>query len=196
TLLYLLLNTLYIYALRPDEMRDVIAVGGLAANRLFNLTMDRFFSLFIALILLSSISAYTIIGPRVYYAMSESGHFFRLARKVNRFRVPAISILVQSLLAIIFVVSGTFDQILTLLGFSLGIFPILTVAGVFRLRMRGGSALRLKGYPYVQVIFILFSVMMLVLTFLERPAESSIALLVIAAGLPVYRMLNKFSSSR
>jgi len=195
TILYLLLNTLYIYALRPSEMSDVIAVGGLTANRLFNLTLDKFFSLFIAVILLSSISAYTIIGPRVYYAMSESGHFFRLARKVNRFQVPALSIMVQSLLAILFAVTGTFDQILTLLGFSLGIFPILSVMGVFRLRIRGESALPLKGYPYIQIVFILLSALILVLTFLERPAESSIALLVIAAGLPVYRLLKKFRSS-
>lgn len=192
TLLYLLLNTLYIYALRPDEMSDVIAVGGLAANRLFNLTLDRFFSLFIAIILLSSISAYTIIGPRVYYAMSVSGHFFRMARKVNRYRVPAFSIMVQSLLAIVFAVTGTFDQILTLLGFSLGVFPILAVLGVIRLRTRGGSALPLKGYPYIQIFFILLSGAILVLTYLERPAESSIALGVIAAGLPVYLMLKKF----
>ena len=192
TLLYLLLNALYIYALRPAEMSDVITVGGLAANHLFNLTLDRFFSLFIAIILLSSISAYTIIGPRVYYAMSESGHFFRMARKVNRYRVPALSIMTQSLLAIVFAVTGTFEQILTLLGFSLGIFPILAVLGVIRLRIRGGSALPLKGYPYIQIFFILLSAAILVLTFLERPAESTIALLVIASGLPVYLMLKKF----
>lgn len=194
TLIYLALNLLYIYAIPADAMSDEIAIGGLAANRLFNISADRFFSGFIALILLSSISAYIIIGPRVYFAMSEAGHFFRIARRVNRYNVPGISILAQSLLSLVFVVTGTFDQILTLLGFSLGVFPILSVIGVFKLRMKRGSVLKMPGYPVVQILFIVVSTAILVLTFMERPAESGIALAVIAAGVPVYFLVKKFHS--
>jgi len=65
TLLYLLLNLLYIYALPPEDMKGVISVGGLAARSLFNRTLDQIFSLFIALILLSAISVLIMIGARV-----------------------------------------------------------------------------------------------------------------------------------
>lgn len=191
TVIYLALNALYFYAVSADKMSDVISIGGLAANRLFNLSADRFFSAFIALILLSSISAYIIIGPRVYFAMSEAGHFFRIARHVNRYNVPGASILAQSLLAIVFVITGTFDQILTLLGFSLGIFPLLCVIGVFKLRIKKRSVLKIPGYPLVQILFITFSAAILVLTFMERPAESGIALLVVAAGVPIYYLIKR-----
>ena len=136
TLIYLLLNTLFVYAVPAGEMKGVISIGGLAANNLFNRTLDQISSLFIAVILLSAISVLTIIGPRVYYAMAESGHFFGIAKRINRSNVPGISILMQSGLAIVFVVSGTFDQIITLLSFSLGIFPIMAVLGVFKIRRR------------------------------------------------------------
>jgi len=63
TLIYLLLNVLYVYAVPVAEMKNVISIGGIAANKLFNRTMDQFFSLFIAVILLSSISSLIIIGP-------------------------------------------------------------------------------------------------------------------------------------
>jgi len=191
TLIYLLLNTLYIYAVPAREMEGVISIGGLAANHLFNRTMDQFFSLFIALILLSAISVLTIIGPRVYFAMAESGHFFGIAKKINRSSVPGVSILMQSGLAIVFVVSGTFDQIITLLSFSLGIFPILAVIGVFKLRIKGESMMRSPWYPVPQLLFILFSLIILVLAFLERPVESSIALGVILVGIPVYYLLRR-----
>jgi APA family basic amino acid/polyamine antiporter len=191
TLIYLLLNTLYVYAVPAAEMKDMISIGGLAANNLFNRTMDRFFSLFIAVILLSSISALVIIGPRVYYAMAESGHFFKMARKINRASVPGISILLQSGLAIVFVVSGTFDQIITLLSFSLGIFPILAVLGVIKLRRKEQAVLKIPGYPIYQLVFILLSCTILVLAFLERPVESSVAILVILAGIPVFHLLNR-----
>ncbi len=191
TLIYLLLNILYVYAVPVAEMKNVISVGGLAANNLFNRTMDQFFSLFIAMILLSSISALVIIGPRVYYAMAQSGHFFRMAGKVNRTNVPGTSILLQSGLAILFVVSGTFDQIITLLSFSLGIFPILAVMGVIKLRMKEQPVFKIPGYPVYQLVFILLSLLILVLAFLERPVESSIAILVIIMGIPVYFLLKR-----
>jgi APA family basic amino acid/polyamine antiporter len=196
TLIYLLLNTLYVYAVPAAEMKGVISIGGQAANHLFNRTMDQFFSFFIALILLSAISVLTIIGPRVYYAMAESGHFFGIAKRINRSNVPGVSILLQSGLAIVFVVSGTFDQIITLLSFSLGIFPILAVLGVFKIRISGQSKMKTPWYPVPQLLFIVFSLAILVLAFLERPVESSIALGVIVAGIPVYYVLRAKSHSK
>ena len=189
TLFYLFLNTLYVYAIPAEEMKNVISIGGLAANHLFNHSLDRLFSLFIAVILLSAISSLVIIGPRVYYAMAMSGHFFKIAKKINRSRVPGVSILMQSGLAIIFVVSGTFDQIITLLSFSLGIFPILAVLGVFKLRNKKQSVLKMPGYPIFPLTFILLSSIILVLAYLERPVESSIAIIVILVGIPVYYLL-------
>ena len=191
TILYLLLNTLYVFAVPEEEMKNVISIGGLAANNLFNRSMDQFFSLFIAVILLSAISVLTIIGPRVYYAMAESGHFFPMAKRINRSNVPGVSILMQSGLAVIFIASGTFDQIITLLSFSLGIFPILAVLGVFKLRINGQSKLKMPGYPLFPALFILFSVVILVLAYMERPVESSIAVGIILAGIPVYFILRK-----
>jgi len=191
TIIYLFLNTLYVYAVPAQEMKGVISIGGLTAKHLFNRTLDQFFSLFIAMILLSAISVLTIIGPRVYYAMAESGHFFKVAKRINRSNVPGISILFQSGLAIVFVISGTFEQIITLLSFSLGIFPILAVLGVFKLRKNQNSVFKAPGYPYLPVLFIVFSLVILVLAFLERPAESSIALAVIGVGIPVYYFLKR-----
>ena len=90
-------------------------------------------------------------------------------------------------------VSGTFDQIITLLSFSLGIFPILAVWGVFKLRSSGQSKLKTPWYPVPQLLFILFSLVILMLAFLERPVESSIALGIILAGIPSYYLLKRKS---
>ncbi len=189
--IYLLLNILYVYAIPVPEMKGVISIGGLTARNLFSRSMDQLFSLFIALILLSAISALIMIGPRVYYAMARSGHFFNLAKKINRSNVPGVSILMQSGLAILFIVSGTFDQIITLLSFSLGIFPILAVLGIFKLRIKGESVYRMPGYPILPGVFILLSSVILILSFLERPVESSIAIGLILTGIPTYYLLKR-----
>ncbi len=185
--LYVLLNILFIYAIPPSDMKGVIAVGGLAVNNLFNETTDTVISLLISFALFSSLSAFIIIGPRVYYAMAKDGYFFKFLAKVHPvLKVPSRAILVQALIAIIMVLSGTFDQILTYMGFSLGIFPILAVIGVFRLRRSGRSVLKLPGYPWVQLFYITISLIILILAFFERPFESSIALLTVLVGIPLF----------
>jgi len=173
-------------------MENVISIGGLAVGKLFGANYEALFSLLVAFALFSSISAFIILGPRVYFAMSADGHFFKFASKVNkRYQVPTYSIIFQGLISMVIVLSGTFDQILTYMGFSLGIFPIITVFGLFKLRQKGLSKLKLPGYPVTPIIYILAGVVMLVLSFLERPVESSIAILTVLVGFPAYYLFGK-----
>lgn len=191
-ILYLGVNALYVYSSAPDEMKGVISIGGLAMGKLFGPSADILFSLLIAFALFSSLSAFIIIGPRVYYQMAADGLFFKAVSKIHpKFQVPSNSIVLQGLIAVILALSGTFEQILTYMGFALGIFPILTVAGVFKQRMENPSAPKLPGYPIVQIIYMLAGFMILVLSFMERPKESSIALLTVLVGVPAYYLFKK-----
>jgi APA family basic amino acid/polyamine antiporter len=168
-------------------MKGVISIGGLAVDNLFGKTMDSIFSLLISIALFSSISAFIILGPRVYYAMAKDGYFFKFASKLHtKYKVPTYSILFQAIISIIIILSGTLDQILTYMGFALTIFPILVVVGLFKLRNQRKSVLHLPGYPFTPVLFIFVAVMMLVLGLLERPNESLIAILTVLVGVPVY----------
>jgi APA family basic amino acid/polyamine antiporter len=188
--LYCVLNVLYVYAVPPQDLSGEIAVGSLAAARLFGTSARTAISLLIAFALLSSIGALIILGPRVYYAMARDGYFFRSLAEVHPvFRVPAKAIALQCLLAIVMVLSGTFDQILTYMGFGLGIFPILVVMGVFKLPRTDRPPL----YAVAAVLFAGVSALILVLAYFERPVESSIAILTVLAGIPFYAT---FASAR
>jgi len=187
-ILYVLLNIVYVYAVSPAEMKGVISIGGLAVRNLFGSSMEIAFSLMIAFALFSSLSAYIILGPRVYYAMAKDGYFFRFVSKTHsRTHAPSGAILLQSAIAIIMVVSGTFDQILTYMGFALGFFPILAVAGVVKLRRKLGK----PGIPVYIPVYLAFAVIMMTLSFLERPVESSIAMLTILSGIPVFYIFRR-----
>jgi len=194
--LYLGLNVLYVYGINPEEMKGVISVGGLAMGNLFGKSAEVLFSILISFALFSSLSAFIIIGPRVYYSMAKDGLFFKSAARIHKkFQVPSNSILLQCLIAVILVLSGTFEQVLTYMGFALGIFPVLTVIGVWRLRKQNSESLRIKGFPVTQIIYISAGIMILVLSLLERPLESSIALLTVAVGIPFYYIFKKTGSA-
>lgn len=185
--IYFLMNLFFIYAIPPSEMKGVVSIGGLAVGNAFGARTETVVSLLISFALFSSLSAYLILGPRVYYAMSKDGYFFKSISKVEpKTHVPVRAILLQGGLSLIMVVSGTFDQILTYMGFALGMFPILAVAGVFRLRMLNKVYLKMPGFPVAQIIFLLASFGMLMLSFFERPVESGIALGTVLLGLPAY----------
>jgi basic amino acid/polyamine antiporter, APA family len=191
-LLYLALNVLYIYGINPNEMKGIVSVGGLAMGNLFGKSADTLFSLLIAFALFSSLSAFIIIGPRVYYSMAKDGLFFKSAATIHpKFQVPSNSIIFQCAIAVILALSGTFEQVLTYMGFALGIFPILTVTGVILLRRKKPDALRLAGFPYTQILYVTTGVLILVLSYLERPVESSIATLTVLVGIPAYYIFRK-----
>jgi APA family basic amino acid/polyamine antiporter len=186
-LLYIALNLFYIYAIPPAQMEGVISVGGLAAGNLFGKSAETVLSVLISFALFSSLSAYLILGPRVYYSMARDGIFFKSIAFVDpKCCVPTRSIVLQGGIASVMVLFGTFEQLLTYMGFSLGIFPLLAVLGVFKLRRTGRSAVKLPGYPVASAVYILVGATILVLAFLERPAESLVAVATALAGIPVY----------
>jgi APA family basic amino acid/polyamine antiporter len=195
TLLYLALNAVFVYALTPAEMSGVISVGGKAMGAMFGQSLETIASLLISFALFSSLSAFVILGPRVYYAMARDGYFFRSVSYVHpRFGVPTRSIALQGLIAIAMVLSGTFDQILTFMGFALAIFPLFAVVGVFKLKGTGErkfSWFRTRISP-LAYLFSGFSI--LVLAFLERTFESSFALLTVAAGIPLFFLFKRIQS--
>jgi APA family basic amino acid/polyamine antiporter len=192
--IYLALNVLYVYGINPEQMKGVISVGGLAMGNLFGKSAEVLFSLLIGFALFSSLSAFIIIGPRVYYSMAKDGLFFKSVARIHpKFQVPSNSILLQCIIACILALSGSFEQILTYMGFALGIFPILTVMGVFKLRSNNSGSIHLPGYPVTQIVYVAAGIMMLVLSFMERPVESSIALITVIVGIPAYYIFKRYS---
>ncbi len=196
-LLYAALNVFYVYAIAPASMEGVISVAGLAAGNLFGPSAETVLSLLVSFALFSSLSAYLILGPRVYYSMARDGIFFKSIAYVDpKCAVPTRSIVLQGAIAAAMVFLGTFEQLLTYMSFSLGIFPLLAVLGVFKLRRTGRSAVKLPGYPVASAVYILAGTAILALSFLERPKESLVALATAAVGIPVYLFFKSRSARR
>jgi APA family basic amino acid/polyamine antiporter len=135
-------------------------------------------------------SAYIIIGPRIYFEMARDRLFLPFASKVHpSFNVPSRSIAVQGTIAAALVMIGSFEQLMIYLGFALGIFPWLAVFGVFIARKRKigeEGAVRVWGYPVVPVFFLAGTLFLMVIAYINRPLESSAAVLTVLAGIPCY----------
>ena len=187
--LYLALNALYLRVVPEAQFAGGIAVGEVAAERLFGSAAGVLFAVVAVVILLSSLSAMTTAGPRVYFAMARDGAFVPAAAKVHpRFRTPAVAIIAQAVWSSLLVLSGTFDQLLTYTGFGVILFSALAVLSLFFVRRTANEAalFRAWGYPWAPAIFSLVGFAIVVNTIIRDRVPALAGLAVMAAGIPVY----------
>ncbi|MCX6335302.1 MAG: amino acid permease [Bacteroidia bacterium] len=153
-----------------------------------------FISLLILVTTLGCTNASILTGARPYYAMSREHLFFSGIGRLNKKNVPGNSLLWQGIWASVLVLSGTFDQLTDMVVFAVFIFYGATSLGVIILRRRMPDAHRpykVWGYPVVPVIYILFCIGLFINTFITRPREAAIGLVLILTGVPVYFLLQR-----
>ena len=187
--LYLLLNVVYIYALPVSQMSGAIDVGAKAAAALFGEQVGQYFSGAIAIGLLSVLSAMIMAGPRVYYAMSKDGVFFKRFATVSKsHHTPAYSISLQATIAIIMILTASYNKLLIYIGFTLSLFAMLTVIGmmIFRVNRPPSKTYQTFGYPLTPLLFILGNMWIIYFSVRSRPVPALAGLLTIVCGIGVY----------
>ncbi|SNR90982.1 amino acid/polyamine/organocation transporter, APC superfamily [Humidesulfovibrio mexicanus] len=198
--LYLLLNLVYVYALPVERMRGTIELGTSAAVALFGPVAGAFVGVAIALGLLSVVSAMIMAGPRVYYAMASDGLFFRCFGCVNERRsTPAQAIMFQAGIAIVMILSASFDGLLVYIGFTLSLSSMLTVAGLLRLRFTEPGLprpYRTLGYPITPLVFICGNLWIVAHSLFSRPVIALYGVGTILVGVGLYRVFRPSMAER
>ncbi len=192
-LVYLVLNGLYLHALPLADLANVVEVGDAAADVLFGPMGASLLTVVIVLALVSSVSAMAMAGPRVYYAMARDGLFPRAAGRLHRrFQTPSFAITAQAVWSSVLVLTGTFEDLLIYTGFAVVLFSAISVSALYVLRRQHAEAsspgLSRQVLP---MVFVLFSLVVVVNALIRSPWPSLAGLLVISAGIPVYVWLRR-----
>lgn len=191
-MIYLMLNAVFLLAAPMDLMRGKIEVGVIVAEATFGRQGGIVMGGVLSLLLISTVSAMILAGPRVLQVIGEDFSLFRFFAARNHEGVPARAILLQSALTILFISTATFESVLVFSGFVLGLNTLFTVAGVFvlRWRARGGveaeDIYRTFGYPVTPLIFIGLTLWTLIFLGINRPIEVAYGLGIVAAGFAAY----------
>jgi APA family basic amino acid/polyamine antiporter len=200
TALYIGLNVFYALALSAEDVRALVPdrdhmykvapIAELAARRLFGERVAGPLSVAVGLMLLSSLSAYVLTGPRVTYAMAVAGQFPAVAgRLTTRAGTPAVATVLQTAITIALLWTGSFSSLMEYTSVGLAIFSMLAVSSIYVLRRRRPDLprpFRTPGYPVTPAVFLLVTGVLTAAAFSNRPRESTYALLSILAGVPIY----------
>lgn len=196
-LLYLGLNFLYLYAVPIGEIGSDTSseIAMVAAERLLGPVASTLLGGLAVIVLSGSLSAMTVAGPRVYFAMARDGEFFPAFARIHpRFHTPWVSIAAQAVWSSLLVLTNTKDQLAEYTGFAVLLFSAVAVSTVFVLRRRYPDEPRpfkALGYPVAPAIFVIASLVIMVAAIAGRPGPSLVGAIIIASGVPLYWLLRK-----
>jgi APA family basic amino acid/polyamine antiporter len=185
TVLYVLLNFIFMYTVPTDKLTGYVEVGYLSAVAIFGAQIGNMMGLVIAFLLVSSISAMIMAGPRITKTMGEDMQFLRFLARTNKNQVPFVAVITQSLITAVLVLTAQFESVLTFIGFSLSLFTFFTVMGIFIVRYRKmseQSGYKTFGYPVIPVIYMALNLWMMYFVITDKPKESLFGLLNVALG--------------
>lgn len=199
TALYVALNFAFLYAAPISDLRGEVEVGFIAAVAAFGEAGGQFTGLVLAMLLISTVSAMLMAGPRVMQVVGEDFSALRPLAKVNREGIPSTAIYIQAGLAVVFVLTSSFEPVLLFAGFTLALNSFVTVAGVFVLRWRQPGARRPYRtflYPLPPLLYLSLTGWTLFFALRNRPVEGLFGLAVVGSGLVVYYLLQRGAASR
>ena len=136
----------------------------------------------------------TMAGPRVLQVIGEDFKAFAPLARNNSNGVPSRAIIFQGGLAVLFMLSATFESVLVFSSFVLGINTLFSVLGVFVLRWRNMNvegAYKTFAYPFAPLIYLAVTLWTFVYVLISRPQEGWIGVAMIGVGAIMYYCSNR-----
>ncbi len=195
-LLYMLANIAYIYVLPIEQIQH--AENDRVATLLMETILGNNGKFFMAAMIMVStfgcLNGCILTAARVYYAMAKDGMFLKQAAKLNKNDVPANSLTMQCIWACILCFSGTYGDLLNYIMFAVMLFYILTISGLFRLRITRPEMERpykAFGYPVIPAVYIILASLVAINMLIYQTDFSLYGLIIILTGVPVYYIFRK-----
>lgn len=194
-ILYTVLNFAFLYTVPLTELAGKVDVAFLAANNIFGVSGGKIVAILISIGLIASINSMLITGPRVTQALALDYKAMNILGVENRHGSPVYATYLLMLISLILIWTSTFDQIMTIIGFTLSMFTIMSVIGVFIIRYKqkknGEPFYHTFGYPFVPVTFIIIEGCMMFYVLFEKPIQSITGIAITLAGFFFYFILVK-----
>ena len=195
TVIYILMNLMYIATLSMEEMayapKDRIAVA--AALNIFGKEGAIIIAVMIMISTFGCNNGLILAGARVYHTMAKDGVFFPKAANLNRFEVPARGLWIQCVWASALCLSGKYGDLLDYVIMAVLIFYVLTILGIFILRVKRPDhprSYKAFGYPFLPAMYIILASTICIGLLVYKTTYTWPGVLIILLGIPIYYLID------
>ena len=192
--IYVGVNLALLYILPVSAIAGKNLALATAAEAVFGRLGDPIVRALMVISMISGINAYHLMATRVIFAMSRDGVVTHRASKVNAGGTPTVSLALSAGVAVLFILSGTFEEVIAVLSFFFVANYTLSFTSLFVMRKREPDAprpYRVWGYPFTPAIALAGSVAFLAGAVAGDTKRSVYALLLLAASWPVWWVSSK-----
>jgi basic amino acid/polyamine antiporter, APA family len=198
--LYILANWVYFRVLGFANVAQSPHIASDVTEKLMGPRGAKWLTIGMMISALGCLHANILTAARIPFAMARDGLFFKFAERLHpTFRSPSGGLLFVGGLAALLALSGTYQELYSLVIFALWIFLTLSVVALIRLRRIEPLLPRpyaAWGYPWTSILFLIAGLAMTANLWLDRPMRCSIGLGVVLVGLPFYFHWRKKSNGR
>jgi APA family basic amino acid/polyamine antiporter len=191
TLIYVSINFVYTGVLPLHEIataeKDRVAVS--ASQVIFGNIGTYVIAVMIMISTFGCNNGLILAGARVYYTMAKDGLFFKRTGTLNKNAVPSFGLWIQCIVASILCLSGRYGDLLDMISFVVVIFYVLTILGIYILRVKRPDAPRpykAFGYPVLPAIYMIMGLAFCVLLIIYKPQFTWPGLIIVLIGIPIY----------
>ena len=193
TVAYVALNLVYLRVLPLDAVRSSTRIAADAADAVMGRGGSTVLALLVMMSSAGGLTGIVLTGPRVYFSMAADGVAPRWLGHVHPiYQTPSHAIVAQAVWSSALAATGAYRQLFTRVVYTEWLFFALMATGLFVLRRRAGyaPAYRAWGFPLVPIVFIAASLAIVFNQFASEPREAAIGLGLVAAGAPIYYLLD------
>lgn len=199
TILYILTNIMYtgVLSLHDIAHAEKQRVAVTASHVIFGPSGTIIIALMIMVSTFGCNNGLIMAGARVYYSMAKDGLFFRNVGTLNKHAVPGVGLWIQCIFASLWCLSGKYGDLLDMISFVVVMFYMLTIGGIFILRITRPNLERpykAFGYPILPVLYIIMGLAFCILLIIYKPKFTWPGLLITLAGIPVYYLITKIKN--
>lgn len=196
TIIYIGMNLMYLNVMTVDEIGDAPSrrVATAAALKIFGDGGAKIIAILIMVSTFGCNNGLILSGARVYYTMAKDGLFLPAAGKLNDNGVPERALWMQCIWASVLCLSGQYGNLLDFIIFTVLLFYILTIGGIFKLRRTMPNHPRpykAFGYPVIPALYIALASFICLVLLKYKPTYTWPGLIIVIMGLPIYRMLQR-----
>jgi APA family basic amino acid/polyamine antiporter len=204
TVVYVLVNAACIRSLGISGLAHTDVPAAAVLSNATGTIGTRLASIAIALSTLGYLSNRMLTVPRMYHAMAADGLFFPIVASVNpRTKVPTVAILLQTLVAIVILLSASYGHIINYVVAVIAAFGGLLALALFVLRARdraeapeARAGFRVPFHPVSTAIFMLVSWSVAIATCIAYPVDGLMGLAIVFSGVPVYWLWSRSRFAR